>query len=83
MDLGIVTSYLIALRHTSIFGEIRDKWTGWGIIYTNILWPNIDLCPQAIELEMRKQESLLAELHAEISSGVTVSKVKGVQLKIV
>ena len=30
--------------------------------------------PRAIETEMRKQESLLAELHAEISSGVAVSK---------
>ena len=28
--------------------------------------------PQAIELEMRKQESLLAELHAEMSSGLMV-----------
>lgn len=30
--------------------------------------------PHAIQLEMRKQESLLAELHAEMSSGVAVSK---------
>ena len=30
--------------------------------------------PRAIELEMKKQESLLAELHAEMSSGVVVGR---------
>lgn len=36
--------------------------------------------PQGIEEEMKKQESLLAELHAEISSGVVVSKAREEQL---
>ena len=36
--------------------------------------------PQAIELEMKKQESLLAELHAEMSSGLNVSKQREEQL---
>ena len=34
--------------------------------------------PGAIETGMRKQESLLAELHSEISSGVAVSKYEGI-----
>jgi len=36
--------------------------------------------PQGIEEEMKKQESLLAELHMEISSGVAVSKAREEQL---
>ena len=36
--------------------------------------------PQGIEEEMKKQESLLAELHMEISSGVVVSKAREEQL---
>jgi len=36
--------------------------------------------PQGIEEEMKKQESLLAELHTEISSGVAVSKAREEQL---
>jgi len=36
--------------------------------------------PQGIEEEMKKQESLLAELHTEISSGVVVSKAREEQL---
>ena len=41
---------------------------------------NLPDSPQAIEEEMRKQESLLAELHAEISSGVVVGKAREEQL---
>jgi len=36
--------------------------------------------PQGIEEEMKKQESLLAELHSEMSSGVAVSKAREEQL---
>jgi len=36
--------------------------------------------PRAIELEMKKQESLLAELHAEMSSGVVVGRAREEQL---
>merc|ERR1719419_1737394 len=36
--------------------------------------------PRAIELEMKKQESLLAELHAEMSSGVAVGRAREEQL---
>ena len=36
--------------------------------------------PRAIQEEMRKQESLLAELHAEISSGLVVGKAREEQL---
>jgi len=36
--------------------------------------------PEAIAVEMRKQESLLAELHQEISSGVSISKAREEQL---
>ena len=41
---------------------------------------NLPDSPRAIEEEMRKQESLLAELHAEISSGVVVGKAREEQL---
>ena len=41
---------------------------------------NLPDSPQAIEEEMKKQESLLAELHAEISSGVVVGKAREEQL---
>lgn len=41
---------------------------------------NLPDSPGAIEEEMRKQESLLADLHAEISSGVLVGKAREEQL---
>ena len=41
---------------------------------------NLPDSPRAIQEEMRKQESLLAELHAEISSGVVVGKAREEQL---
>ena len=41
---------------------------------------NLPDSPRAIQEEMRKQESLLAELHAEISSGLVVGKAREDQL---
>ena len=63
-------------HHVALFTNVRLK----RYIPPISVISNLPDSPQAIEEEMRKQESLLAELHAEISSGVVVGKAREEQL---
>jgi len=86
-NVSIVLSPTMQISHrvlNCIFEHAKDLFSGVSLIkyVPPISGPTVPLpeSPGGIAEEMKKQESLLAELHQEISSGLVVSRAREEQL---